>query len=178
MLYLKYRREKQKWLDAINRDLNRVMPSQTEEQDQAHWNYGQDDEVNDDQDESGNAPHYRPSTSADMLDKSSQYDYASIGGHRQTLRTDPSTTGVPGGYYRERLIPIGSGSTNNSDYDRISYVRTQETLQETKKHPNILEIQLSKETQSIVQEIRKELNRYNFKKIISHDNADHTTSEA
>lgn len=163
--------------------------------DRSHWNYGQDeeedeeegeegDESEDDNTGGGNAAgtHSGTQSSDNKMDKSSQYDYSSGYSHyHQTSYPDPNVSGLPGVYHRERLIPIGTSYTDDgstSDYDRISYVRTQETLKETKYEPNILEIQLSKETQSIVQEIRKELNRYNFKKIIAMESADQTTSEA
>ena len=64
----------------------------------------------------------------------------------------------------------------NPDYDRISYIKTKETIEEKRKPSNIVEVQMSKETQSIVKEIRNELNRYNIKKII--DDAPIGTSEA
>lgn len=166
--------------------------SKEKKKDRSHWNYGQDEEEDEgeDEDESeednagggGTGTHAGTQSSDKKMDKSSQYDYS--GGYddyRQTSYPDPNVSGLPGVYHRERLIPIGTSYTDDgstSDYDRISYVRTQETLKETKYEPNILEIQLSKETQSIVQEIRKELNRYNFKKIIALESADQTTSEA
>lgn len=167
--------------------------------DPSHWNYGQDEdeedegEEDDDESDDGNAgggggggtsggTHAGTQSSDKKMDKSSQYDYSGGYSHyHQTSYPDPNVSGLPGVYHRERLIPIGTSYTDDgstSDYDRISYVRTQETLKETKYEPNILEIQLSKETQSIVSEIRKELNRYNFKKIIAMESADQTTSEA
>lgn len=202
LLYLKHRRERRQWLESINRDINRVMPSHStrskEVKDRSHWNYGQDEEEEeedeeDDEDEEnegggGNATGGTTAaqSSDNKMDKSSQYDYSGgpysgYSDYHQRSYPDPNVSGLPGVYHRERLIPLGTSSIDDgssSDYDRISYVRTQETLKETKYQPNILEIQLSKETQSIVQEIRKELNRYNFKKIIAQESADQTTSDA
>ena len=182
-LYTKYINERRKWLDTINKELNRVTPSHSnnhdeneeeeEEEHQSHWNYGQDQNLNE-----YNSNVQDSSTSRVVkIDKSSQYDYSAFQSNRDTMQLDkPSTDG----YYRERLIPIGNSVSQNyePDYDRISYMRTHETLQEIKKYPNILEVQLNKETQSIVQEIRKELDRYNFKKIISQPNSEHSSSEA
>lgn len=93
----------------------------------------------------------------------------------------PPSTGDSSG--RERLIPI---QFNVADLDRVSYLRTLERIQEIRKRPPnvsmLTEVQMGDETQSIVKEIRRELNRYNFKKIIREgdgmDGNTSTTSDA
>ena len=161
LLYRMYVSEKQKWLDRINKELNRVMPSDSlpeqEGEDNSHWNYAASTA-----DSGSNSP--RNEDQHNKLDKSSQYDYGSWKpvSHFQ-------------GHSSERLIPKSDPA--NSDYDRISYVRSQETIQETVKSPNILEIRLSEETRSIVKEIRRELSRYNQRKILRPDH-EASTSDA
>ncbi|OTF83095.1 hypothetical protein BLA29_010735 [Euroglyphus maynei] len=116
------------------------------------------------------------------IDKSSQYDYSTLNSATKTWQTFPSRISSSSQSFsgKKQFIPVQYNShipagRHNSDYDRISYIHSRETIQETHKHPNILEIKLSEETQSIVKEIRKELNRYNQRKIL---NDDSSTSEA
>ncbi|KAI2795997.1 hypothetical protein BLOT_016200 [Blomia tropicalis] len=176
LLYMKHRKDKQKWLETIHKELSRAKPKRTrsnesvkeeEIEDQSHWNYGMDDDDDEYDEQQGRTYRTRniETGPSSTMDKGIQYDYTA---RYITDAGSLSRSATTPGYYRERLIPIHNNTSPASDpeYDRISYIRTQETLKETKRHPNILEIQLSKETQSIVQEIRNELNRYNFKKII------------
>ncbi|UXI19078.1 BR serine/threonine-protein kinase [Sarcoptes scabiei] len=76
----------------------------------------------------------------------------------------------------EKINPkITDLNLNDRDFDRISYTHSKEIIEETHKHPNILEIKLREETQSIVKEIKKELDRLNQRSIF---NEDCSTSEA
>lgn len=76
----------------------------------------------------------------------------------------------------EKINPKITGlNLNDRDFDRISYTHSKEIIEETHKHPNILEIKLREETQSIVKEIKKELDRLNQRSIF---NEDCSTSEA
>ena len=171
LFYLIYRREKRRWLDSINRDLNRVMPSTSsiEQEDNSHWNYG----MRDGEEGEEKKPTKVAQSNLKKIDQSSQYDYTPFNENGENPNNQISNQDIP--YSNERLIPISTILGKHLDYDKISYIRSQETIKETQKYPNILEIKLSEETQSIVKEIRKELNRYNVKKIISDDNS---TSEA
>lgn len=178
VFYLCYRREKQRWLESINRDLNRVMPSSrgqfssrrnssraSSADSGGHWNYGHSDSREDGCSQSGLVD--RP----ERIDKGSQCDFETAPSSEEWLQK----LSPPPQAYNERLIPISNVLGKHLDYDKISYMRSLEKIEETQKHPNILEIRLSEETQSIVKEIRKELNRYSLRKIIANDNS---TSDA
>lgn len=174
--YCLFQRQKDHWVESINREINRVIPTSYTENDpdedgQTHWNYG-----------SSSADDLSAS-SVKKSDKSIQYDYSTFNVPIKSWTTFTSKFPMPN---KERLIKTSSGSVistdDNSenidycDYDKITCIHSKETIKETHKHPNILEIKLREETQSIVKEIRKELDRYNQRHILNDDTS--STSEA
>lgn len=172
------RKDREDWIENINQEISRSLPanSSSVQRLNEHINWNSVASSTDDLAASFSG------TEIKKIDKSSQYDYSTLQSATKTWQTFPkriSSSSSVSNNVKQQFIPVHYNSNvtgrHNSDYDRISYIHSRETIQETHKHPNILEIKLSEETQSIVKEIRKELNRYNQRKIL---NDDSSTSEA
>ncbi|KAH9529480.1 hypothetical protein DERF_003364 [Dermatophagoides farinae] len=172
------RKDREDWIENINQEISRSLPanSSSVQRLNEHINWNSVASSTDDLAASFSG------TEIKKIDKSSQYDYSTLQSATKTWQTFPkriSSSSSVSNNGKQQFIPVHYNTNvtgrHNSDYDRISYIHSRETIQETHKHPNILEIKLSEETQSIVKEIRKELNRYNQRKIL---NDDSSTSEA
>lgn len=180
--YLWYRWVQNRWLYIMNSEINQSLGNtrpgsytSTRSRRGGRDNQGFDQ----------SSEQSRERVRASQTDQGSQCEDQYLASNIRTipirLSTSEKEDEKPLDHGRERLIPTGTnlasfGNNPNYDYDKISYVKTQEVIQEIEKHPNIFEIKLSKETESIVKEIRKELNRYNFKKIIAEQ--ENSTSDA
>ncbi|KAH9424162.1 hypothetical protein DERP_004344 [Dermatophagoides pteronyssinus] len=169
------RKDREDWIENINQEISRSMPANSSSiqrlNEPTNWNSvaSSTDDL---------AVSFS-GTDIKKIDKSSQYDYSTLNSSTKNWQTFPTRISSASYSGKQQFIPVQYNShvtsRHNSDYDRISYIHSRETIQETHKHPNILEIKLSEETQSIVKEIRKELDRYNQRKIL---NDDSSTSEA
>lgn len=169
-IYYRHRNVRRIWLENV---ATRVAANRTIRG--GRWNRGND--IEQDEEDSNSIPPTQVNKST-----STTPTFTIPKRKHQAIQFDGESLVNPASSGHERLIPI---QYNVADLDRVGYLRTLERIQEIRKRPPnvnmLVEAQMGEETQSIVKEIRRELNRYNFKKIIKEDGVDgntNTTSDA